>query len=288
MRGIIVKGVGGFYYIETESGLVECRARGLFRKTGTTPLVGDRVEVTDDGGGSWVLSEIYPRRNRLTRPGVANIDKLIIVVSYGVDLLLLDKMIVGAQYRGIEPVLCVNKADVRLDSVIPEAYAKIGYKVIITSAATGDGIPELTEVLTGNISAFCGNSGVGKSSLLNAVNPDYALQTGAVSKIGRGRHVTRHNEIFPLPGGGYVIDTPGFGSLESDEIEALRLRDYFIEFAAYEGKCRFADCNHIGEKGCAVAVAVQSGAVYGSRHKNYITLFNEFRNAEFFSFESAV
>lgn len=283
-KGIIVKGIGGIYYVKTSAGeIIECRARGIFRKNGITPLVGDRAAVSDDGNGGIVLSEIFPRRNSLIRPAVANIDCVVIVAavsSPAPDTVLLDKMTVAAEFRGIEPVICINKSDLADTSRLEKIYGKTGYRVIVTSAENGIGTDGLKDLLKGKISAFTGNSGVGKSSLLNCLDPHFVLKTGGVSRIERGRHTTRHTELMELSNGALVIDTPGFGSFDVDSMEACDLKKYFTEFGPYESECRFSDCNHISEPGCMVAEAVEEKIISKSRYSSYKKLFTELKTSK--------
>ena len=280
-KGIIVKGIGGFYYVKTENGeIIECRARGVFRKNGITPLVGDRASVSDDGNGGLTLAEIFPRKNSLVRPAVANVDCVVIVAaaaSPAPDTVLLDKMTVSAEFRGIEPIICINKSDLADTGRLERIYAKTGYRVVVTSADDGSGTDELKKLLEGKISAFTGNSGVGKSSLLNCLAPHFVLETGEVSRIERGRHTTRHAELMELSNGALVIDTPGFGSFEVDSMESGELKNYFPEFRAFEGMCRFSGCNHIAEPDCAVKNAVKEKIVSKSRHNSYKKLFEELK-----------
>ncbi len=280
-KGIIVKGIGGFYYVKTKNGeIIECRARGVFRKNGITPLVGDRASVSDDGNGGLALAEIFPRKNSLVRPAVANVDCVVIVAaaaSPAPDTVLLDKMTVSAEFRGIEPIICINKSDLADTGRLERIYAKTGYRVVVTSADDGSGTDELKKLLEGKISAFTGNSGVGKSSLLNCLAPHFVLETGEVSRIERGRHTTRHAELMELSNGALVIDTPGFGSFEVDSMESGELKNYFPEFRAFEGMCRFSGCNHIAEPDCAVKNAVKEKIVSKSRHNSYKKLFEELK-----------
>lgn len=283
-NGVIVKGIGGFYYVKTADGMViECRARGVFRKNGITPLVGDRASVSDDGGGGLFLAEIFPRKNSLVRPAVANVDCVVIVAavtSPAPDTVLLDKMTVAAELRGIEPIICINKSDLADTARLKKIYGKTGYSVVVTSADDGSGTEELKDLLKGKISAFTGNSGVGKSSLLNRLAPHFVFETGEVSKIERGRHTTRHAELMELSNGALVIDTPGFGSFEVDSMEAEELKNYFPEFRAFDGMCRFSGCNHIAEPDCAVMNAVKQKIVSKSRHNSYKKLFEELKSVK--------
>ena len=278
--GLIVKGIGGFYYIKTEENeIIECRARGVFRKEGIKPLVGDFVEITDETGGFY-LSRIMPRKNQLIRPAVANLDQCVIVVAADFpkpDTVLIDKITVALEIRGITPVICINKADIADTSRLQKIYGKTGYKVLVTCAVSSEGIDELKSELKGKLSAFAGNSGVGKSSIMNSIMPRDVMETGEISKIERGRHTTRHSELMEIDNGGLVIDTPGFGSFDIDVIESEELKCYFPEFRQFEGQCRFSGCNHVSEPGCAVLSAVKEKIVSKSRHKSYLNLFEDLK-----------
>ncbi len=311
--GTIIKGVGGLYFVKMDDGeVVTCRARGILRKQKVTPLVGDRAEVSGflpadnsrssdsfqgsapgeaAAGGlesSFALDAILPRKNALKRPSVANVDQALIVAAAASPdpaPRLLDKMLVAAEYHGIEPVLCVNKTDLAPAAELAEIYR--AYPVLCVSAASGEGVEALRERLRGRTTVFTGNSGVGKSSLLNCLNPhflseaqDAALETGEVSKIGRGRHTTRHAELMELESGGFVIDTPGFGSYELEEIKSGELKDYFPEFCSFEGQCRFRGCAHTGEPDCAVADAVSDGDISPERLESYRTLYAALKDKE--------
>lgn len=276
--GIIVKGIGGFYYVQTESGVVECKARGVFRKEGQTPVVGDRVRIAEKNGkGS--IDEIYPRKNQLIRPAVSNIDQLVVTVALtdpAPNLFLIDCFLLLGEQHDIETILCFNKTDLTEDTSVAEVYAAAGYDTILTSVHTGEGIGCLKEKLKDKTSAFAGNSGVGKSSLLNALGISGEMETGAISeKIKRGRHTTRHVELLHLADGGYVFDTPGFSSFESPQISADELAMYFREFAPYLGACRFRGCAHIQEPDCAVKQALEEGKIAESRYRSYCDLYAE-------------
>ena len=283
VQGRIIRALGGFYYIDTPEGLVECRARGVFRKEGVTPYVGDlaRAELTGEGKG--YLIELLPRKNFLIRPPVANIDLLVLVVSTvspAPNRFVLDKMLAVAEHKGIEPMLAVTKSDLRRDPELLADYRKAGYRCLELSSATGEGVAELREQLTGGrLVVFSGNTGAGKSSLLNALEPGLSLATGEVSeKLGRGRPTTRHVELFQLSNGAVVADTPGFASFETDRLETLepeRLAATFREFRPYLDQCRFAGCSHVKEKGCAVLAALKSGAIEASRHASYVRLIQQ-------------
>ena len=281
IKGIIVKGIGGFYYIKAEDDRVyECKARGVFRKKHITPTIGDRVSIeVKDGKGS--IEEIEPRRNQLIRPSVANIDTLIIVVatlSPEPDLSVIDKMIVNAHINGIEPMICINKTDLAKRDDIEEIYQKAGYKVIKVSAAQNEGMEEFEKILQGKVTAFAGLSGVGKSSILSIVTSS-SLETGSVSeKIQRGKHTTRHTELFEIAKDSYVLDTPGFGSLEAEDIDCQNLWECFPEMAEANSMCRFRGCSHINEPDCAVKQLVEDGKMASSRYQSYKEIYEVRKN----------
>lgn len=271
-EGTIIKGIGGFYYIKTADGTIhECKARGKFRKDRITPMIGDNVLIEDG-----TLKEILPRRTVLVRPPVANIDMLVLVAaaaSPDPNLFLLDKMLVTAEFHQIQPVICVNKIDISSPDSLHEIYDKAKYPVISTCAQTGEGIQILSQCLKDRITAFAGLSGVGKSTLLGMIT-GIGLETGTVSdKIQRGRHTTRHVELMELAGGGYVLDTPGFSSLELEDIPASELALYFPEIAQYHYACKFRGCAHITEPGCRVRQAVAENEMAQSRYENYKELY---------------
>lgn len=279
MQGVIIKALSGFYYVKTESGTVECRARGRFRLDGSSPLVGDRVEISLDANGKGRVDKLLPRKNFFIRPAVANIDLLIAVASEVnpvTDPFLIDRVTAFAEHMGCEVLICINKSDAARVSRLRDIYATSGYRVIETSAVTGEGVEELRGCIAGKVCAFSGNSGVGKSSLLNALEPGLGLETGVVSeKLGRGRHTTRHVEIF-LAGGAFVADTPGFASFDMEQLPPIpkeELQFCFPEFGPYIGKCRFDDCAHLKEPGCAVREAMDEGKINASRHLSYARLY---------------
>jgi len=281
VTGTILKSLSGFYYVLTpEHETVACRARGKFRHLHISPLVGDRVELSRLPDGTGMVDEILPRRNAFTRPAVANIDQLVIVASGAppvTDPFLIDRAACLAESRGCEPVVVFNKCDLDPAQELFDLYRAAGLTTLRTSAANCTGIEDLRTVLDGKVSAFTGNTGVGKSSLLNALQPGLALAVGAVSeKLGRGRHTTRHVELLRLADGGIIADTPGFSSLESDPAELgakENLAAAFREFRPYLEDCRFAGCAHVKEKGCAVRAAVKAGAIAESRHRSYVRLY---------------
>lgn len=274
IKGVILKGIGGFYYVSTEEGVFETRARGLFRKQGITPLVGDEVLLRslDMINKTALLYEIFPRKNEFVRPAVANVSQLTAVISAEnprPNLFLLDKLIVSAEARKTEILICINKTDLNDGAEYAEIYKNAGFRVIECSAETEKNIEELKTCLKDKINVFAGNSGVGKSSLINRLLCEEAFETGEVSKRAeRGKHTTRHTELRELPFGGYIIDTPGFGSLEVFGEEA-GLDTLFREFAEFKPKCRFMDCGHLYEEGCAVREAVLRGEISKSRYESY-------------------
>ena len=284
MNDRIIKALSGFYYVQTEGGVVECRARGKFRKEGVSPLVGDLVRI-ERSGKSGTVTEILPRKNSFIRPAVANVDLLVLLASCAIpqtEPFLIDRVLAIAGQQGVEPLICVNKNDLEPGEGLAGIYRRAGFRVIVTSAETGEGIDELRAAISGKLSAFTGNSGVGKSSILNALCPELKLPVGEVSeKLGRGRHTTRHIELYCLGNGTFVADTPGFSSFDTDELGfALkeRLPETFLDFAPYLDGCRFVGCSHTKEKGCAVLEAVRAGKLSASRHASYLRLYNELKD----------
>ncbi|MGL5315978.1 MAG: ribosome small subunit-dependent GTPase A [Peptostreptococcaceae bacterium] len=286
LNGKIIKGIGGFYYVDTENGLYECRARGIFRKDKITPLVGDRVaiSVVDEANKKGVVEEIEERDTELVRPPIANVDKALIVFAIknpAPNLSLLDRFIVLAEKENLEIVIVLTKVDLDDGEAlkeIQEVYELSGYKVIPVSNKSKLNIDKIKEELKGNVVVFAGPSGVGKSSLLNEIDKNFELQTGEVSdKIKRGKHTTRHAELLKLECGGMVADTPGFSSLTLDDIDETELKEYFIEFDEFDD-CRFGSrCVHEKEPSCAVKEAVEKGEISKKRYESYIQLLNEIR-----------
>ncbi|MBO4877230.1 MAG: ribosome small subunit-dependent GTPase A [Ruminococcus sp.] len=275
--GIITKCLGGLYTVESPDGIYECRARGVFRNKGIAPCAGDRVQF-----GDGVITAVAERSNYIVRPPLANLDQLIFITSVAdpaPNLLLLDKFIAVAEYKGIEPVVAITKTDLADSTFLRETYSGIGIKVVEVDYSRPETVEAVRELLKGKVSAFTGNSGAGKSTLLNAAYPELKLATGEISrKLGRGRHTTRHAELFRLECGGYIADTPGFSTFDTNRYDIIRkeeLADCFREFAPYIGGCRFRDCAHLCEKGCTVVEAVESGLIPRTRHDSYVAMYEE-------------
>ena len=284
-QGLIVKATGGFYYVDCGGVVYSCRARGLFRKTGLTPYVGDMAQVEPIDAETGYITAILPRKNSLIRPPMANIDQLAIVVSSVQPLpnpLVIDTMTAIAARRGIAALLVFTKSDLGGAEQLAESYRKAGYPVVTVSSLQGAGVDEVRRHLAGKVTAFTGNSGVGKSTLLNAIDPRLSLHTAEISdKLGRGRHTTRHVELYRLPEGGYVADTPGFSALEIEQFEKMtadQLQYCFPEFEPYIGNCRFTGCSHTREKGCAVLAALHNGEIAASRHQSYLALYEKLKD----------
>ncbi len=282
--GIIIKGIGGFYYVEAADEIYECKARGIFRKSGLKPLAGDKVQISINDKAENTIDVIYDRKNFLERPPVANVDKLFIVSSVCEPkpvLLIIDRLTALAVTKNIEPIIVFTKTDLEDASEYIEIYNKAGIKAFSVSCINCDGVDSIKNELKGCISAFCGNTGVGKSSLLNAIDPALSLKTGEISdKLGRGRHTTRHSEMIKIEGG-YVADTPGFSSFDIDENEIILKEDLpysFKEFEKYIGECKFTSCIHVKDKGCRIIQAVNDGDIPASRHESYCTMMEEAKN----------
>lgn len=283
-KGRIQKALSGFYYVNTGAEVLTCRARGKFRKTGQSPLVGDWVEVRELGGGEGFVEEILPRRNAFARPAVANIDQLVIIASGATprtDPFLIDRVTAIAALKDCGVVIVLNKCDLDPAEELYQIYTGAGLPTLRVSAETGEGLDILKGAITGKLSAFTGNSGVGKSSILNALEPQFHLQVGEVSDaLGRGRHTTRHVELYHLSCGAEVVDSPGFSSFDTDELN-LELKEHlpetFREFAPYLGQCRFVGCSHTKEAGCAVLEALRRGEIQKSRHASYVRLYEELK-----------
>ena len=275
--GIILKCLGGLYTVESPDGIFECRARGVFRNKGISPAVGDNVTVENG-----VISEIEVRKNFLIRPPLANLDQIIFIVSTVSpvpNFLILDKFIAIAEYKKIEPVMIITKTDLGDGSSIRDIYSSIGIKVMEIDYSNEASVQAVRETMRGRISAFTGNSGAGKSTLLNAVDSSLNIPTGEISrKLGRGRHTTRHAELYKMKDGGYIADTPGFSTFETNRYDIIRkdeLADCFREFTEFTENCRFRDCSHTCEKGCAVIEAVHNGQIPEKRHESYCAMYDE-------------
>ena len=282
--GRIQKALSGFYYVDIGSEVLTCRARGKFRKEGVSPLVGDRVEVIELGNGEGVVDKILPRRNFFTRPAVANIDQLVVIGSGAIpktDPFLIDRVAAIAALKNCDVIILLNKCDLDDADHLYQIYHAAGFPTLRVSAETGEGLEELIPLLTGKLSAFTGNSCVGKSSILNALDAQFQIKVGEVSDaLGRGRHTTRHVELFTLSCGAEIMDTPGFSSFESEELNLElkhRLPETFLEFRPYLDQCRFVGCSHTKEKGCAVLDAVKQGDILKSRHASYLRLHEELK-----------
>ena len=287
MKGKIIKGIAGFYYVDTgESGVYECKAKGIFRKDKRKPLVGDdvEIEVLDEKDMEGSITKILPRKNDLIRPAVANIDQALVVFAVtqpDPHFNLLDRFLVMMERKEIPTVLCFNKTDIAEEPLITELeqiYRGCGYPVLFTSAREEENIGKLKDLLKGKTTAIAGPSGVGKSSLINLLQSEVKMETGSISrKIARGKHTTRHSELLVLGEDSYIMDTPGFSSLYVNDFEKEELKYCFPEFAPYEGRCRFNGCDHIHEPGCAVKAAVEDGKIHRVRYEDYTEMYRELK-----------
>ena len=282
--GILIRVTGGFYYVDCNGEILECKARGVFRKNGNTPVVGDKVEVEIKPDGYHSLTEILPRKNFLTRPPLANLDRLFIVVSAvrpEPNTLVIDKLTAAAAAIDVEPVIVFSKTDMSSVDDLLKTYRQAGFKCIVYSDVTKEGVEEVKELLTGKLSAFIGNSGVGKSTLLNNILPDLGLKTADISdKLGRGRHTTRTVELFKTESG-FIADTPGFSTVDLIRYSLNNkdnLMNCFPEFEDYMGSCMFTSCSHTVEKGCAIIDAVNNGEIAQSRHISYKLMYEELKD----------
>ena len=288
MQGKIVKGIAGFYYVHVvESGLYECKAKGIFRKEKLKPLVGDMVEIDilDETEKKGNIVKILERKNELIRPAVANIDQALVVFAVTKPkphFNLLDRFLIMMESKDIPVILCFNKKDIATEPEIQELkeiYETCGYQMIFTSAIKEENVGELKELLRGKTTAIAGPSGVGKSSLINIFQPDANMETGSISeKIERGKHTTRHSELIWVEENTYIMDTPGFSSLYTNEFEKEELKYYFREFDPYEGQCKFLGCDHIHEPGCRVKQALEEGKVHPIRYQNYLEMYQELKD----------
>lgn len=279
--GRILRSLSGFYDVQTPAGVISCRARGILRREGSSPLTGDMVEITVERGKGMV-ERILPRKNSFIRPAVANIDALVVFASNVnpvTEPFLIDRVAAIAGDQEVPIYLCVNKCDLDPALDLVRIYEHAGFPVIRASAETGEGVEELRSLIRGKLTAFTGNSGVGKSSMLNQLCPELALPTGEVSeKLGRGRHTTRHVELYRLDADTLVADTPGFSSFDTDQMETIvkeNLQYAFPDFGPYIGSCQFHDCSHRAEPGCAVTAAVQSGGIEKTRYESYLRLYEK-------------
>ncbi len=288
MKGKIIKGIAGFYYVYVvESGLYECKAKGIFRKEKIKPLVGDEVEieVLDEAEKTGNIERILPRRNELIRPAVANIDQALVIFAMAdpkPHFNLLDRFLVMMERKGIPVVLCFNKKDIAEPEEageLKEIYGICGYPLLLASVLKEENIEEIRNKLRGKTTVVAGPSGVGKSSLINLLQPEARMETGSISrKIARGKHTTRHSELIYLEEGSYIMDTPGFSALYVNDFEKEELRLYFREFALFEGDCRFNGCSHVHEPECAVKKAVEEGKIHRSRYENYLEMYRELKD----------
>lgn len=279
--GRILRSISGFYDVQTLSGVVTCKARGILRKEGISPLTGDMAEISVERGKG-MIERILPRKNSFVRPAVANIDALIVFaanVNPVTEPFLIDRVAAIAGDQEVPVVLCINKCDLDPAANLSRIYTNAGFPVICASAETGEGVEELRALIRGKLTAFTGNSGVGKSSMLNRLCPELALPTGEVSeKLGRGRHTTRHVELYRLDDDTYVADTPGFSSFDTDQMEVIlkeNLQYAFPDFGEYIGKCQFHDCAHRAEPGCAVTAALAAGKIEKTRYESYLRLYDK-------------
>lgn len=287
MRGRIVKGIGGFYYVYTADGIYTCKAKGIFRKDGMKPLVGDYVEVEAIAGEDMVgsIADILPRNNSLYRPNVANIDQALIIFalkSPEPNFITLDKMILQYKMQNIPVVLCFNKEDLVKDEFVSEVsndYKDSGCSIYITSTVNGGGVEELRKCLAGKTTSVAGPSGAGKSSLINLLTNGEVMETGDISKkLSRGKHTTRHSEIIPIDEKTFIMDTPGFSSFEVYDAKPMEVSHYYDDFVEYEG-CKFAPCSHTHEPGCVIKEAVSKGKISSRRYENYIYIYEELLKA---------
>ena len=290
MEGKIIKGIAGFYYVYGEDGeIYECRAKGIFRKDNQKPLVGDNVEITvlDPEKKEGNLVKILPRKNSLIRPAVANVDQAFVIFAMDdpkPNFMLLDRFLIMMEQAGVPAVICFNKKDLLEEQAIEEfagVYKKCGYSVLYTSAEKEEGIRELHELLDGKTTAVAGPSGVGKSSLVNRLQPNVQMETGSISrKIERGKHTTRHSEIIPIAADTYIMDTPGFSTLYIPGFEKEDLQNFYPEFKEYEPYCRFKGCSHISEPDCGVKEALAEGKISPLRYENYKLLYEELKDVK--------
>ena len=287
MQGKIIKGIAGFYYIYAENDEVyECKAKGIFRKDNRKPLVGDNVEieVLDEQEKEGSVTAILPRKNSLIRPAVANVDQAFVIFAMEnpkPNFMLLDRFLIMMEKENVPAVICFNKKDLATEEELEclyETYKSCGYQVILSSTFNGEGLEEIREILKGKTTVVAGPSGVGKSSITNALQENVQMETGEISKkLKRGKHTTRHSQVIPVGKDTYLMDTPGFSSLYLTDIEEQELKDYFPEFREYEDQCRFQGCRHIHEPGCAVKEALNNHKISSLRYEDYLGLHEEIK-----------
>ena len=290
MQGKIVKGISGFYYVHiAESGIYECKAKGIFRNQKVKPLVGDNVEIAilDEAEKKGNIEKILPRENELIRPAVANIDLALIIFAAAKpqpNFNLLDRFLIMMEYQKVPVKICFNKVDLVTEEQLAtytKIYASCDYDIVFTSAKSGQGMEELLDILQGNTTAVAGPSGVGKSSLINSLQPNILMETGSISrKIERGKHTTRHSQLIPVSGNTYIMDTPGFSTLDIPGFEKEDLALFYPEFAPYEPYCRFQGCSHISEPDCGIKDALMQGNISSIRYENYKLLYEELKNTK--------
>lgn len=279
MQGVIIKGIGGLYFVDIEEVVYECKARGKFRHKGLKPMIGDEV-IIEEEDGKGVIVDILPRRNELLRPAVSNVTQAFVVVTSknpDLNVELLYKFLLLCEYNNVKPIICFNKMDIEMENSFKmgEILSKVGYEVLYLQGKFGKGIGELKEKIHNNITVFCGPSGVGKSTILNKVMGRETMKTGNISdKLKRGKHTTRHSELVRVEGG-FLVDTPGFSSLELDFIPKDELQHLFPEFEHYKHECRFNNCMHFKEPGCAVKEAITEGEINEERYNFYIKILSE-------------
>lgn len=284
IKGTIIKGIGGFYYVEADGEIYECKARGIFRKEKITPLVGDTVQITIGDNNKNSIDVIFDRRNYFNRPPIANVDNLVIVSSTcepKPNTLIIDRLTAVAVHKNVRPIIVFTKDDLYSASEFSDIYSSTGIDTFTVSNATCEGVDSLLREIAGSISVFTGNSGVGKSSLINSIAPEFSLETSEISqKLGRGRHTTRHVELYKI-GEGFIADTPGFSSLDFETNDIIRKEELaacFPEFSDYLGTCKFTSCSHINDKGCKIVEAISEGKIHPSRHESYVALYNEVKD----------
>ena len=290
MTGIIIKGIAGFYYVAVEgSGIYECKAKGLFRKNGCKPLVGDRVsiKILDEENKEANIEELLPRKNELYRPAVANVDQIILIMAFTdpePNLVIMDRMLVQMERLKVPVIICFNKFDLADEARaehIKSIYESAGYRVIVCSTVKNHGMDELRKAIAGKTTVLAGPSGVGKSSVTNVISPEIQMETGEISaKLKKGRHTTRHSQLIVVEPGTYICDTPGFTSFSPEPMAKENLRLFYPEMLRHEGECRFSGCVHVNEPGCAVKEAVQKGEIFKERYESYVLLFNELKEHE--------